>query len=288
MVRDLLGAALAAPSAKTGAGSAVRHPPEDSSFVVSDGRQAYTVTRIEVAESPRPLLMFHGAVPPRGRELRVVQSSLGPGPGAAMRPDEGGVICFAAGTRILTPRGAVAVETLREGDLVQTKDDGAQPVHWVGSRRMSGARLHVLPELRPVRIRAGAFGIERPDDEFLVSPEHRMLIRGDVARALFGTDEVLVAAKQLVNGSTICRDLRVREVTYVHLLLPRHGIVFANGVETESFHPANTALSSLSEGDRTRLLALLPGIDLRPMGYGGHARRNLTAREAAVYMQQAA
>ncbi|SDH37580.1 Hint domain-containing protein [Alloyangia pacifica] len=260
----------------------------DAGFVVSDGLKSYTVTRIDIADSPRPLLMFLDDVPPPGRDLWVVHTAGGMSLRAEQgRPDGGGVICFAVGTRILTSRGQVAVETLREGDMVQTKDDGLQPVHWVGSRRMSGARLHVLPELRPVRIRAGAFGIERPDDEFLVSPEHRMLIRGAVARSLFNTDEVLVAAKHLVNGSTICRDLRVREVTYVHLLLPRHEIVFANGVETESFHPANTALSSLSDVDRARLLALLPGVELRPTDYGAHARRNLTARESALLIRQA-
>ncbi|WP_338092545.1 Hint domain-containing protein [Salipiger mangrovisoli] len=261
----------------------------DPSFVVTDGLRSYSVTRIDVADSPHPLLMFLDAVPPRGKDLWVVHLTCS----ASLRrdhamPDEGGVICFAWGTRILTARGPKSVETLREGDLVQTKDDGLQPVHWIGSRRMSGARLHVLPELRPVRIRAGALGIERPDDEFLVSPEHRMVIRGAMARALFNTDEVLVAAKHLVNGSTICRDLRVREVTYAHLLLPRHEIVFANGVETESFHPANTSLSSLSETDRARLLALLPGVDLRPAGYGAHARRNLTSRESALLIQRAA
>lgn len=261
----------------------------ESSFVVTDGLKSYTVTEIEVADSSRPLLMFIGEIPPRDKDMWIVHNTLEPSfRRDRARPDEGGVICFAAGTRILTPRGLVAVEHLREGDSVQTKDDGIQPVHWVGSRRMSGARLHVMPDLRPVLIRAGAFGIERPDDEFLVSPEHRMLIRGAVARALFNTDEVLVAAKHLVNGSTIRRDIGQREVTYVHLLLPRHEIVFANGVETESFHPANTALSSLCDDDRARLLSLLPGVAERPDRYGTHARRNLSAREAALLMKEAA
>ena len=171
---------------------------------------------------------------------------------------------------------------------MQTRDNGAQEVLWIGARRMSGARLFVMPKLRPVRIKAGALGIDRPEEELLVSPEHRMLVRGDTARALFNTSEVLVAARDLVNGSTIITDMAVREVTYVHLLLSNHQILWANGVETESFHPANAALSALDDSDRLRLLQLLPGLERDPLTYGGYARRNLSTPEAAILAHEAA
>lgn len=109
-----------------------------------------------------------------------------------------------------------------------------------------------------------------------------MLIKGDVAQELFNTPEVLVAAKDLVNGSTITVDLKVRKVTYVHLLLPKHEVLRANGVETESFHPANTALSMLGDDDRARLVAGMPNLDRDPHSYGSYARRNLTSSEAAI------
>ena len=41
------------------------------------------------------------------------------------------------------------------------------------------------------------------------------------------------------------RPCMLPQVTYVHLLLPRHEVVFANGLETESFHPAGEALDSV-------------------------------------------
>ncbi|MEO0401177.1 MAG: Hint domain-containing protein, partial [Pseudomonadota bacterium] len=153
---------------------------------------------------------------------------------------------------------------------------------WVGSRRMTGARLFAMPRLRPIRISTGAFGIDQPDQELLVSPEHRMVINGRVAQDLFNTSEVLVAAKDLINGSTITVDLKVRQVTYVHLLLPRHEIIRANGIETESFHPANAALSTLRDEDRARLLGHLPDLEYDPHTYGTYARRNLSATEAAI------
>ena len=202
--------------------------------------------------------------------------------------DAGGVICFTSGTMIQTPQGSVAVEDLREGDQVQTKDNGAQPIEWTGSRRMSGARLFAMPNLRPIRMRVGSLGIEQPDQELLVSPEHRMLVQGPVAQALFNTPEVLVSAKDLVNHDTITVDSQLREVTYVHLLLPSHQVVWANGVETESFHPASAALASLDDDDRARLLALHPQLESEAHSYGAFARRNLSASEAAILSHEAA
>ncbi len=266
----------------------VDEPLMDSSFVVTNGSQSFTVTVIEVGPGQAPLLMFVDDLPPRDSDLWVVHHTLA---GTAPEPQmhtPAGVICFTPGTRIQTPVGPKPVEALREGDKVQTRDNGAQEVLWIGQRRMTGARLFVMPKLRPVRIRAGALGIDRPERELLVSPEHRMLVRGAIARSLFNTDEVLVPAGHLTNGSTIAVDLAVREVTYIHLLLPGHEVIWANGVETESFHPASAALSALTDGDRRRLLTYMPNIAEDPASYGGFARRNLTAAEAAILMHEAA
>ncbi|WP_322866366.1 Hint domain-containing protein [Aquicoccus sp. G2-2] len=260
----------------------------DDSFIVSDGAQSYTVTIIDVGAGQPPLLMFVDEIPPKDHALWVVHQSYTTVTRDPAQPDAGGVICFTPGTRINTPDGPRAVETLREGDRVLTKDNGAQEIQWIGARRMTGARLFAMPRLRPVRFRPGALGIERPDQELVVSPEHRLVVSGDVARALFNTDEVLVQARDLINGRTVVVDGKLKQVTYVHLLLPAHQIVWANGVETESFHPANTALSTLSDTDRARLLQYFPEFETNPRGYGASARRNLTDSEAAILMHDAA
>ncbi|MFT5786621.1 MAG: hypothetical protein ACI9KK_001981 [Ascidiaceihabitans sp.] len=259
-----------------------KNPLMDSSFVVTDGAQSYTITLIEVGNGSQPLLMFLDEIPPRDCDLWVVHHTLGVAGMNPMGPESGGVICFTPGTRIRTPDGLVLVEDLREGDRVQTKDNGAQEIMWKGSRRMTGARMFAMPHLRPVRIKAGALGVERPDEELLVSPSHRMLIQGKEAMALFNTPEILVAAKDLINGKTITVDVTVPEVTYIHMLLPDHQILWANGVETESFHPANATLSVLDDGDRARLLAQFPDLEYDPHTYGSYARRNLSATEAAI------
>lgn len=263
-------------------------PLADTGFVVTDGLKAYTVTVVPVGHGAPPLVMFVDDIPPKRRELWVVHHSLDRLAQNPTGPETGGVICFTPGTRIETPEGPKLIEAFREGDYVQTKDNGAQPVQWIGSRRMTGARLFAMPQLRPVRIRAGGLGLRRPDQELLVSPEHRMLVKGAVAQALFNTPEVLVSAKDLVNDSSITVDMSVREVTYIHLLLPRHQVLWANGVETESFHPASAALSTLAPEDRLRLLAIDPSLEHEPRAYGGFARRNLNTSEAAILMHEAA
>ena len=278
-VRRLVGAAPCSAKSLKGAPD---EPLLDRGFLVTDGRHSYTLTEIDAGPGHAPLLMFVDEVPPAETDLWVVRrfADAPPakrGPGAAP-----GVICFAAGTMIATPEGPRPVEALAEGGRVQTKDDGAQEILWTGRRRMTGARLHAMPHLRPIRVRSGALGPELPDGDLIVSPQHRLLIRGRAAEALFQTPEVLVAAEDLVNDRSIMVDRQLREVTYIHLMLERHQVLWANGVETESFHPANTALDTIAPDQRARLLACWPRLARDPHAYGAFARRNLSGPEAAI------
>lgn len=144
--------------------------------------------------------------------------------------------CFVAGTMIETPDGAVPVDTLKPGDLVRTLDHGPQRVKWIGrsERRAEGRNA-------PVEIAQGTFGATRTTR---VSPQHRILIKEARATLLFGGDEVLVRARDLVDGTSlkICSD--GAPVTYIHLLFDRHEIVTTDGVPSESFLPGPETLAS--------------------------------------------
>ncbi len=256
-------------------------PLADQCFILTDGHQTFTVTLLTVADSRARLAMVVGEMPPPDQDLWVMRVSIDQHK-RDLPQSAGGVICFACGTRIATPAGLRLVQDLREGDKVLTRDNGAQPVLWMGTRHLSGARLYAMPHLRPIRFRAGALGPDRPDPDLLVSPKHRMLLKGRAAQALFNADEVLVAAEDLVNDLTITVDRVAREVTYVHALLSQHNVIWANGLETESFHPANAALDAMDPVQRDRLLDLLPNLMANPQGYGDTARRNLSSSEAAI------
>lgn len=287
MVRRLLGAAIEGGGAESFAGfSAVSGLPEfpdlpDQSFTITDGIEAFVVTLVELPAARARLLMFSGRIPPRDCDLWLVDSTVDQRP-EPMRLPEPGVICFTPGTLIETPEGKRPVEALRPGDRVCTRDDGAQELLWIGARRMSGARLYALPHLRPVRIRTGAFGIHRPDGDLLVSPQHRLLLKGPSARALFNEAEVLVQAIDLVNGTSVRLEERMPEVHYIHLMFARHQVITANGLESESFHPASTALDMIAPDQRAGLLSLCPGAENDPLSYGAFARRTLSPSEAAI------
>ena len=182
--------------------------------------------------------------------------------------------CFVAGTMILTDTGERPVEHLHVGDLVMTKDDGPQPLRWIGRRQVPA-----MGALAPIEIRAGTFGDHR---RLLVSPQHRVLVHDSLAELLFGDSEVLVSAKDLVNG----RSVRVREggdVEYVHLLFDRHQIVSSEGLSTEIFLPGPQSTRMFEAGILQEICTLFPELDPQSGdGYSPAARRTLRPYEAQL------
>ena len=251
----------------------------DQSFIVTDGHQTFTITLVAVPDTGALLLLVVGLMPPSDQDLWVVRTAIDRTQTAAGSRPAGGVICFTPDTLLATPSGPSPIQTLQPGDRILTRDNGAQEIVWTGRRRMTGARLHAMPHLRPIRFRRDALGLDRPDLDLLVSPRHRMLVKGDAALALFNTPEVLVAAENLINDHSITVDHSLREVTYIHVLLSQHNVIWANGLETESFHPSNAALDATQ---RDGLLGILPELADNPQAYGDYARRNLSASEAAI------
>ncbi len=123
--------------------------------------------------------------------------------------------CYAAGTLISTVRGEVAVERLRAGDVARLADGGTAPVTWVGHRRARAAN--------PVRVLAGAFGPGLPRRDLVLSPEHALFLGGH-----------LVPAHVLVDGVAVLQE-HGRRVTYCHVELDRHAVLFAEGLPAESY-----------------------------------------------------
>ena len=170
------------------------------------------------------------------------------------------VICFGRGTLIRTADGDRPVEDLAAGDLVLTAGNGLQAIRWIGSQMLSGLMLQSHPSLRPIRIRAGALGPDTPSADLIVSPQHRILVRSRIAQKIFGTDEVLVAAKQLLqlDGIDVADDLD--QVEYFHFMFDRHEVVLSNGAETEALFTGPEALKAVGASARQELLALFPDI----------------------------
>ena len=121
------------------------------------------------------------------------------------------------------PAGEVAVEALAEGDLVATLG-GMRPVTWIGRRRVDIA-AHRDPEaVQPIRLRRDAVAPGVPSRDLLVSPDHAIHLDG-----------VLIPARLLVNGASIVQETGLRAVTYFHVELDAHAILFAEDLEAESY-----------------------------------------------------
>ena len=124
---------------------------------------------------------------------------------AASPPGGGGVPCFVAGTRILTPEGYKAVETIAQGSLVSTADGRAVPV------KLYGTHLDTTTSISaPYTIPAGSFGLKT---ELTVSPMHAFQMR----KGLWMIPKI--AAKL---SSAVVQKTLGEPVTYYHIECPQY------------------------------------------------------------------
>lgn len=185
--------------------------------------------------------------------------------------------CFTRGSLIKTDIGEIPVEQLKVGDSIATQDNGPQSISWIGKRKISG---NVPTHLLPIRIKANALGESLPKRDLLVSPQHRILITDWRAELLFGEAEVLVAAKHLVNDHDIRVATDLAKFEYYHIMFDSHQTVISEGLPTESFHPGDFAMQSLSEASRSEILELFPELANNVANYGPITHTSLKAFEA--------
>ncbi len=133
------------------------------------------------------------------------------------------VTCYARGTRIATARGEVAVEHLQIGDELPTLHAGPQKIKWIGTRSYAAPFANHAKVL-PIHIRPGALADNVPTRDLFVSPGHAICIDG-----------ALVHAARLVNGVSITQLPRVDEVSYFHIEMENHEIIFAENCPAETF-----------------------------------------------------
>lgn len=154
------------------------------------------------------------------------------GNGGTLLTVDGVLPCFARGTGILTPHGYRPVESLRPNDPVITASGDRRPVRWLGWRTLDLAPDEAR-HARPVLVMPNAFGRGRPNKILRLSPSHCVFMDG-----------VLIPVTHLVNGATILRDMSAQATTYYHVELDRHDVIYAEGLECESY---------LDDGNRAAL-----------------------------------
>lgn len=184
------------------------------------------------------------------------------------------VVCFAKGTHIAVAEGERKVEALKVGDWVQTMDHGLRQIRWIGSKRVTADK-----RLAPIIVPKGAMGNKR---DLALSPQHRIFLSDWRAELLFGESDVLVSAKHLSEVSDITHQRVGGEVEYYHILFDTHEIIFSEGIPTESYHPGEQGVASLSQEARRELFELFPELSAYDFkSYGPTARRVLKKHEVS-------
>jgi hypothetical protein len=143
-----------------------------------------------------------------------------------------GNVCFLRGSRILTADGYRPIESLAVGETVVA--------HFGGLSRIEAIRSFTLGRTgpsngwegasRPVRVKAGALGENRPARDLCLTASH----------AVFA-DGVLVPVGNLVNGTSIVLETADGHDTleFFHIALARHDVIDAEGAACESWRDAS-------------------------------------------------
>lgn len=135
-------------------------------------------------------------------------------------------VAFSRGTMLTLSSGAqCAIEDLKVGDKLLTRDDGAQEIRWIGQ-----STVRAVGDFAPIVIKAGTLN---NTNDLTLSPDHRLFIyqRRDALGA--GRSEVLVKARHLVNGDTVIQQ-DGGFVDYYQLLFDQHQIIYAEGIAAET------------------------------------------------------
>lgn len=177
---------------------------------------------------------------------------------------------YARGTLIPTEYGPTAVEDLEPGMEIETVDNGLQKLLWIGS-------MQVFPDMpglnnddsRLIRISADTFGIGRPMPDLMLGPRARMLFKHQGCTTMFGTPSAFAPARAFVDGVNLIDIRPVTPVRTYHLAFHGQQTLRANGVETESFHPGESADQMMDRASWDVFMGLFPHVrnmtDFGPM-----------------------
>lgn len=238
----------------------------DYTFTVTDGTTTWRIGVIDVdlnddndlqdAGEDGYFLVFPDGLPPPNTNLTT---------GAIVENDDNTphlglgaqIVCFTSGTLIETPDGPRKIEDLCPGDIVSTAHDGPRPIAWAGRTTVAA-----LGDLAPVVITAGTLGNAR---DLTVSAQHAILLSDWRAELLFGQDEVLVRAVDLLGMDGVYRKTG-GIVTYCHILMDTHQLVQAHGIWSETLYPGTVAMGAVNDAARDEIQRLFPDLgDYGPM-----------------------
>jgi hypothetical protein len=242
--------------------------PQDGAQVVADTSQ------IGQAGAVVALVAHYTLMAPDGDRVEMLLLDLGteravlplapmvPGQGYALvavdeRPGDlrlADLLClsFARGTMITMGDGRQrAIESLKPGNRVLTRDHGRQSIRWIGQ-----SRLRATGEFAPVVITAGTLGNE---GDLILGQHHRVFLYQRQKLPGLSTAELLVQARHLVDDDRVY--IRTGGWTdYFSLVFDAHEIIYAEGVPSESLLVTEAVVSRLPADVADEVKSRFPGL----------------------------
>lgn len=165
---------------------------------------------------------------------------------------------LAQGTLVDTAEGFRAVETLRPGDMLRTRDRGLQELRWIGSRSVRPAEDESGRDPRPVIIAPGVLGATGPQRALTVAPGHLVMLDTARGEVMFGARECLARASHLGHLNGVTRASADAPITLFDLLFDTYELVRAAGLWCASYRPDEQALRHMPACLRGDLLQRVP------------------------------
>ena len=192
---------------------------------------------------------------PIGPQVDYTLLAVEPAPTGLLLAD---LLClsFARGTMITLADGSQhAIEALRPGDPILTRDHGRQPIRWIGH-----ARLRAVGAFAPVVIPAGTLG---NGGDLVLSQHHRVFLYQRQKLPGLITSELLVQARHFIDGEQVF--LRTGGyVDYFSLVFDRHEIIYAEGIPSESLMVNDATVNRLPPEIAAEVKAAFPGLSQNP------------------------
>lgn len=170
-----------------------------------------------------------------------------PHAGRAAGPEEiAHLSALGTGTMIATDLGPQPIDWMRPGDRVLTRDNGYQPLLWLGQHTMP---RRAPPETRPLCLAADCFGEALPERDILVTPATGILLAGHELELWFGESEMLARARHAAPGAVPGSG---RQQLY-SLLFEAPEVILAEGMWVASVQANSAYLALLPERVRMAL-----------------------------------
>ena len=173
-------------------------------------------------------------------------------------------LSFARGTMITMGDGRQrAIETLKPGNRVLTRDHGRQSIRWIGQ-----SRLRATGEFAPVVVTAGTLGNE---GDLILAQHHRVFLYQRQRLPGLSTAELLVQARHLVDDDRVY----IRQggwTDYFSLVFDAHEIIYAEGVPSESLLVTEAVVNRLPAEVAEEVKSRFPGL-VQTQHFGTEAGR---------------